>query len=50
MYRGEQVGDCVGQIVDERSEAARCGVFGRIDLSRVLTELVLVVEDGDERE
>ena len=37
---GEQVDDRIRQIVDERSEAVRCGKFGPIDLSRVLAELV----------
>jgi len=47
---GEQVDDRIRQIVDERSEAVRCGKFGPIDLSRVLAELVLVMEEVDERE
>ena len=50
MCLGEQVDDCIGKIIDERSEAARCGVFGHIDLNIVLIELVLVMEEVGDRE
>ena len=46
----EQVVDCIRQILDERSEAARCGKFGHINLNRVLNGPVFVVDEVDERE
>ena len=46
----EQVGDCIRNSVDERSGATRCGRFDHIDLSRVITELVLVMEEVGEQE